>query len=152
MKFLCDTMLADLGKWLRTAGHDTLIASKEKSDIEIYEEAVKDGRLLLTRDRDFLAMPKSNQIVVWLQVSNLEEFAAELNHKVGLNWLFKPFSRCLLCNHCLVIAEAANREAVPHDVLEKGGLIWYCPDCEKPFWEGSHTKHMLQKLTEWQKL
>lgn len=144
-------MLADLGKWLRVAGYDTLIASKEKSDFEIFEEAVREDRLLLTRDRDFLKIPQFEQTVVWLKGANLEEYVKELKEKLNINWLFRPFSRCLLCNHLLIHAEASHKENVPPDVLAKGGTIWYCPGCAKPFWEGSHSKHMFQKISEWQK-
>jgi uncharacterized protein with PIN domain len=151
LKFLCDVMLADLGKWLRAAGYDTSIAEKGKSDFEIYEEAVKDDRLLVTCDRDFLIIPQSDQTVVWLQGANLEEYVQNLKRRADVDWLFRPFSRCMLCNHLLFIAEGAKKENVPPDVREKGGTIWYCPNCQKAFWEGSHTKHMLQKLSDWQK-
>ena len=41
MKFLCDEMLAEVGRWLRIAGYDT----------EIVEKSIVDGEILKAGNR-----------------------------------------------------------------------------------------------------
>lgn len=133
MKFICDEMLAHLGKWLRAAGYDTIIVSGLK-DEEISILAHKENRYLLTRDHDFL----DKDHVIYLADSDIEAWVKELNRRFQLNWLFKPFSRCLECNTVLIPAEDTN--------------FLYCPHCKKTYWEGSHTKDMHSKLQEYNSL
>ena len=54
MKFLCDEMLANLARWLRAAGYDTLLAQQRASDRALLEQARTEDRWLLTRDHKLL--------------------------------------------------------------------------------------------------
>ena len=51
LRFLCDEMLAGLGRWLRIAGYDTAIASGGRRDRDLVKQAHAEQRILLTRDR-----------------------------------------------------------------------------------------------------
>jgi predicted nuclease of predicted toxin-antitoxin system len=59
MKFLADECVAaDIVGGLRSAGHDVrYIAEKEQgaSDLRVLEVALRDGRVLITEDKDFAA-------------------------------------------------------------------------------------------------
>lgn len=123
-------MLARLGKWLRAAGYDTVIITKPLDDKEILKIATLENRRLLTCDRDFLKI-KSSLIQV-LKCNSLDLCAKALN----INWLYKPFSRCMLCNTALKTKEEG---------------LWYCEQCQKTYWLGSHTQHMLNQFNQWQK-
>ena len=57
-------MLAGLGKWLRAAGYDTKIITEPAEDQEIFQEAIAEKRLLLTRDSHFLQMQPQNCVIV----------------------------------------------------------------------------------------
>lgn len=133
MKFLCDQMCGGLGKWLRIAGYDTLIIETSMPDQKIWQMARDEKRTLLTRDTHFLEMGGDHVIV--LQGNTIEECAEELIHKIGIDWLYAPFSRCLICNNGLTAMS---------------GPYWYCLHCHKMYWDGSHTKRMLQQLHKWQ--
>ena len=50
-KFLADVMLGRLAKWLRILGYDTLYF-RDMDDQELIRRAVRDSRILLTRDRE----------------------------------------------------------------------------------------------------
>ncbi len=104
MKFICDQMLGDVGRWLRAAGYDTEIVLKPLKDREILEQALKENRLIITRDKDFIEIDKSHQMVIWLRINGLDSCIAELSRQVPINWLWKPFSRCLKCNQVLLEA------------------------------------------------
>jgi len=150
MKFLCDQMLEDLAKWLRTAGYDTKISGPKESDQEIFDCAMKEERILLTCDRDFLEK-KENKSIVFLSGNDLQEYVKQLNLKLKINWLLRPFSRCLLCNSALVKPDPETILAqAPSDVIAHSQQFWYCPECQKLYWEGSHTEHMLDQLHQFQ--
>ncbi len=146
-------MLAGLGRWLRTAGYDTVIIEDSLDDQQVLKRALNENRTLLTRDRHFLEMqtPERNEEVVFLKGNTLEECIHELNQKLMLNWLYAPFSRCLLCNSLLVRPdEQTILEQVPEDIHSCSNSYWYCQQCKKVYWEGSHTERMLKQLQQWQ--
>lgn len=148
MKFLCDQMLANLGKWLRAAGYDTEIIETPTEDQKIYQRAVNEQRVLLTRDRTF---PTDEKIVLILQGNSVASCVQELNHVYKLNWLFAPFSRCLKCNSLLVVPDAKIiAEQAPAHTRATLEELWYCPKCRQVYWKGSHTEHMLEQLEKWQ--
>lgn len=140
MNFLCDQMLTHLAKWLRAAGYDATVAAPEAPDDEVLREAIAEGRILITSDREFLGKAEN---VVYLH----EGTPKELSALVEIDWLREPFTRCLLCNTLFQEAssEMIERE-VPEDVRENSTQFWYCPHCDKVYWEGSHTEAILKTL------
>ena len=149
LRFLCDEMLISLGKWLRIAGYDTAILDPKTSDQEILQLAIKENRFLITRDRHFLQMKDPEKLVLFLSSNSLDECAVELKQRVHLNWLYQPFTRCLQCNSSLIETnDQALWERVPPDVVQSSNL-WYCPQCDKIYWIGSHTDKMFKQLTFW---
>lgn len=151
MKFLCDHMLVRLGRWLRAAGYNTAIILDNSSDQEILNLALKEHRILLTRDRHFLAMTKATPLLIFFKSNSLHQCIQELNEKTQLNWLYHPFSRCLICNTPLIneIPEKAFQD-IPDDILEQGQPYWFCPHCQRVYWDGTHVKRMLSQLQAWQ--
>jgi len=151
-KFLCDQMLVRLGKWLRAAGYDTVLIEKEMPDNKILEQAVCEKRLLLTRDIHFTKMA-AQETVIYLKSNSVQACAQELMGKCTLNWLYRPFSRCLVCNALFVEPEENTfLEQVPPKVRLTVKNFWYCPQCKKMYWEGTHTKRMRTQLERWQKI
>lgn len=150
MKFFCDQMLSGMGRWLRAAGYDTLIADPGESDRSIWEKAQHDDRYLLTRDRHFIEIGHNSEKVVLLVSNALEDCVRELNGKFDINWVKNPFSRCLICNQELISASNADAQNAPEDVKKSGLPIYKCAVCNKIYWQGSHTDRMLKNLQDWQ--
>lgn len=150
IKFLCDQMLAKFGKWLRAAGYDTSIIETPMADRLILKQAISEQRLLITRDKEFLHFKESAQTVIWLKGSSVEECANELSQKISINWLYKPQTRCLLCNTPLIEAPLSVRELIPKDIQEMQKSALFCPKCAKVYWEGSHSIKILHQLQLWQ--
>ncbi len=145
MRFLCDHMLVRLGRWLRAAGYDTAIPEGGQSDQQILEQAKRENRLLITRDRHFSEIDEKT--VLFLESNDVESCALELATKVTIDWLKAPFSRCTVCNTEL---EKASKEVeVPEGV--ESNVLW-CSSCEKAFWQGSHTRRMHDTLKRWNDL
>ncbi|MBS0652878.1 MAG: CapA family protein [Verrucomicrobia bacterium] len=146
-KFLCDQMCLELGRWLRIAGYDTAIIDNSMEDRKIFEKAVEEERRLLTRDRYFTELDPERKIVVYLKGESLDGWAEQLKEEEGVDWLYRPFSRCLHCNDRL---EKTSSPDAPEKILESVKEFWSCPSCHQTFWLGSHTERMLSTLNAWQ--
>jgi uncharacterized protein len=147
MKFLCDQMLSRVGKWLRAAGHDTYIVTQSIPDKEVCSKAVEDARFLLTRDRHFLKMKAAIPFLIYLKNNDFERCMQELNRSVRINWLLAPFSRCLICNSLFAKPAQEKLKETSPPILQQKREFWYCPVCQKTYWEGTHTANMLRQLT-----
>lgn len=146
MKFLCDAMLAHIGKRLREAGYDTRIDRGLISDYELVLLAQEEGRWLLTCDHSIQEIRIARPILIHRPSRKEEDWAAYLGLLLGVNWLSAPFSRCLECNSLLGLPSPDALEMVPATVKQEGLPLRQCPDCHKIFWEGSHVKNMRVQL------
>lgn len=147
--FLCDEMLKGLGKWLRAAGYDTLIAEAGVSDRELLATAIRENRLLITRDRSFLQRKGAEGIVLLLEQCGLESWVKALSTELAINWLHAPFCRCLLCNRPLESGPGPYAAQMPAYVLAEGVPSFHCPNCAKAFWRGGHVQRMRLRLELW---
>lgn len=146
MRFLCDQMLTRLGRWLRAAGYDTVIVDRPQPDREILDFAIQEDRYLISRDRHFLDFTKGQDHIIYLKSNMLQDCIDELNEKLTIDWTFNLFSRCLICNTEFQVTEPD--ETVPEGVINWCKEYWKCSNCNKIFWQGSHTKQMTQKLID----
>lgn len=144
--FLCDEMLQRLGRWLRAAGYDTAIATAGEDDRVLVEQAIREGRQLLTRDRHLAMFRNSHGCVVLLESNSITDEVAELSARCTINWILNPFSRCLECNTPLVPANEVQRAQVPEGALRYSNKVCFCPHCLKLYWEGSHVRRMRHTL------
>lgn len=149
MKFLVDEMLQRLGRWLRAAGYDTLIEHDGREDYQLLKQAVAEQRLLLTCDQKLTEYRSAKGTVILLNGDDQEQLARQLSDACQLDWLFKPFSRCMVCNTELRDATAEERNASPADVSSNDQAVYYCPGCKKVYWDGSHVQRMRQQLEKW---
>lgn len=145
-RFLADAMLAGLGRWLRAAGYDTVIAPGHHDDRTILRRAVAQRRLLLTRDRKLLEHREAPGRVVLLRANGTEAQARELTARLAIDWRHAPFTRCLLCNTPLEPVPGAAGVAVPPAVRLAGSEVRWCPRCRKAYWAGSHVRRMRARL------
>ena len=150
VKFLCDEMLKRLGQWLRIAGYDVLMLPDGTADRVLIEAAAQQGRVLLTRDREMAQHPDAAPVVVLLECQDLEDCVAQLSHRLPIDWLYRPFTRCLNCNTELLEADATRRQRVPQKALRLASNIVYCPSCDQLYWEGSHVARMRERLRKWE--
>lgn len=149
MKFLCDEMLQRLGRWLRTAGYDTEIISDGRDDFDILKLTRKKDRVLLTCDRALTEYRGAEKNVVLLETGSLDELAKQVSQKCQVNWQFHPFTRCLTCNTVLKAADDIQRKTIPDDVKQDFGDVFYCPSCNKVYWDGGHVQRMRTQLEKW---
>jgi len=149
-KFLVDEMLQRLGRWLRAAGYDTVIATDASPDYYLLRQAIDENRLLLTCDRKFMEHRRAAGHVFLLTDCLLEETVQTLTQQLQINWQYRPFSRCLVCNTLLLDASEEQIAQAPASVHERHLPALYCPQCRQVFWEGSHVRRMRHQLDVWQ--
>jgi uncharacterized protein with PIN domain len=147
MKFVLDTMLGRLAKWLRVLGYDTHYQSYYHPGQ--LEYLAGEDRHLVTRDKKKGALDTR---AVLLQHDTVGEQLVELASLLRL----KPdpagwFLRCLRCNGPLeTVPESKARERVPEYVFyENQGRIKVCNRCGRCFWPGSHRARMVKQLHAW---
>ena len=145
-RFLCDEMLSGLARWLRIAGYDAATVEPGQSDRRIVDQAIAERRTMLTGDRRIMQMRGTRGHVLVLSGSGIDACARELTNQLGLDWLFDPFSRCVLCNLRLETADDCERARLPPTVLQRPGLVNICPGCRRLYWEGSHVERMQSRL------
>lgn len=150
MKFLVDENLQRLGSWLRAAGYDTLIESDGRPDYELLKQALAEQRLLITRDRKLTEHRRAPGTVILLECENLEDCVAALCRQVPINWLHQPFDRCLVCNTRLIDANTEQLHTLPTRLKNSIEHAYYCPGCNKVYWDGSHVRRMRSRLIDWQ--
>ena len=143
-------MLKRLGRWLRAAGYDTLIQENGGADRLMLQVARREGRLLITRDHKLMEFRGAADTVILLHSNTLQECIAELTRRVQLDWLYRPFSRCLICNTVLVEADAEAWSQLPTESRLHAHKLLSCSRCARVYWEGGHVRRMRARLAVWQ--
>jgi uncharacterized protein len=144
--FIVDGMLGRLAKWLKILGFDTLFESGE--DVLLLAAARRDGRVLLTRDRELVRRARSHPALL-VESLRWPDQVRQVLDRFDLRAEVRPFSRCLECNAPLqeLPREAAAR-LVPRHVLERSPAFALCPLCGRFFWSGTHQFAMERTLRE----
>lgn len=145
-RFVADAHLGGLAHLLRMAGFDTLY-DNHFDDAEIEALAARDGRIVLTRDRELL---KRSSIThgCYLRARKSALQLAELFERLDLKRSARPFTLCLNCNtplHAVDKAIVAHR--LPPGVRERHQRFSTCDTCNKVFWEGTHW-HSMKNLID----
>lgn len=148
-RFLCDEMLRKLAHWLRAAGYDTDLANEGDADKVLLEKALREQRLLITRDQKLTEFRQAPGTVILLHSNDMRGCARELQKLLSINWLIKPFSRCMLCNTPLAIADPTRIDEVPQQSRASLKQLLYCSHCDKLYWEGSHVRRLRTMFNQW---
>ncbi|HID57371.1 TPA: hypothetical protein EYP37_12625 [Candidatus Poribacteria bacterium] len=144
-KFIVDENVIKLGRWLRMLGFDAAFYPIS-SDDDLVRIAIKEDRIILTRDRHLLERKaKCFMVRNTDPLEQLKEVIETFNLKVSRE---RFLSRCLDCN--VLIEEVRDkrevRNLVPPYVYVTQVCFYRCPRCGKVFWEGTHVKNMRRKL------
>jgi len=151
-RFLVDSMLGSLARWLRIGGYDAEYR-RDAEDDSLMEEASSTGRILLTRDRVLTLRAKKRGVETILvegegDVEQLGALAAAL----GLE-LDPSNSRCPRCNGSLTQVDRDHVcDRVPEASLEAFDVFWVCGSCGGVYWRGSHWDQIASTLDEADKL
>ncbi|MFQ6126420.1 MAG: DUF5615 family PIN-like protein [Candidatus Heimdallarchaeota archaeon] len=148
MKFLCDSMLGKLTRWLRLLGNDC-IYFRDITDENLLEIARSDDRILITKDQRLThKAQKMGLKVQQITGTTILEKLEEVIHKWNLHTNIIPDdSRCSKCNGEVRRVEKSYIQGrVPNGTFKHQNVFWECTDCRQVYWVGTHWKKI--KLVE----
>lgn len=149
VKFGVDAMLGKIVRVLRFYGFDTEYYRDEK-DIEIVAKCLKDGRILITSDRDLVKLAKAWGLKVYF-VEYPESDKWYIVKEIIRNLKLKPdpFTRCPKCNGKLKMVSKWDLEGFVHPfVWNKHDEFAVCEECGQIYWEGTHYDKILRNMGE----
>lgn len=136
-RLLCDAMLGRLARDLRILGYDTAYAAPDASDTQVLAQARREGRALLTKDRELAA--RADVPTVLVGADELGSTLAALGLAPRRAALF---SRCTECNGALEAGDARPEDGAPPQVRR----VSRCGACARVYWAGSHVAGILGRL------
>jgi len=146
MTFIIDGMLGRLAKWLKILGFDALFLADD--DDKILAVARREGRVLLTRDREFIRRAGRHPALL-IDSTRWPDQVLQVLTRFDLYGEARPFTRCLECN---VPLESLSHEAaarlVPVHVFEKSEAFSVCPCCGRVYWPGTHHAEMERTIRD----
>jgi uncharacterized protein with PIN domain len=144
-QLFADAMLGGLTRWLRILGYDTAY-QRHIEDEALVRRCLVEGRILLTRDRRLLEEWRIKRALLISAEKPLEQLR-EVVTRLGLNWSAGLFLRCTLCNTPVRAADRASvRGQVPERIWQEQERFARCPQCDRVYWEGSHTRRIRARL------
>ncbi len=144
MKFLIDSTLGKLAKWLRILGYDAAYHRLRIEDRE-FENAAAEGRIFLSRQITAPGRQYGGQVLV-ISHDRLPDQLSEVREKLSLAPEAQNFfTRCLICNAKLLpVGREDVAGEVPAFIIDNYTDFRKCTSCKKVFWPGTHRGRMLK--------
>jgi len=140
-RFVLDTHLGTLARYLRLLGFDTLYRN-DYCDATLARISANEGRTLLTRDRGLL-MRRIVTHAYFVRADDPRRQLEEVCARLDLYGLIEPFSRCSRCNGLL---QEVDKARIADQLAPKTRRYYdrflQCRDCGQIYWAGSHFKHL----------
>lgn len=149
MRFVVDSNVGRLARWLRIAGFDTLFV-RDIDDNRLVRIAFDEDRVLLTKDRQILKrrLVTSGRLkVILIEDDEVKAQLRQVLTALNLASELRPFSLCVECNEPLVSREREEvEELVPPYVFQTQTQYVQCPGCLRVYWRGTHWERMSREL------
>lgn len=157
MKFLVNSMLGKLARFLRIFGFDTVYANdlidyfkiSPVPDEKLIDYAKKNDRIIITKDYPLYKSYLDKGI--YLEGEGIYNYLTQLKEKLGLNFDFKiKRARCSICNSLLKKIEDKKhvKDLVLKETFNHYDEFYQCLNtkCKKIYWKGSHIDDIENKL------
>ena len=147
-RFVLDTHLGRLAKYLRMLGFDTVYRN-DCSDAELARIEREESRILLTRDRGLL---KRSAVTrgYYVRETAPRRQATEVVSRFDLANLIDPFRLCLCCGAALIpVSKDAIRDRLEPATSQHYQEFRQCLACGRIYWQGSHYRRMQRLIEDW---
>ena len=145
--FIADAMLGRLARSLRMLGYDVSYRP-HIDDVELKREAVRERRVILTRDNEVAATRLPVRVVL-IESDDHGEQLKQVVRQLELSVRGARFTRCLVCN---VPVESVPKEEVEGDVppyvYATQERFARCPRCGRIYWAATHVANAERWLDE----
>jgi uncharacterized protein len=149
VKFIVDSNVGRLARWLRIAGFDTVFIN-DLDDNRLVRLALSEDRVLLTKDTQILkrrVATTGRLKVILIESEKVKEQLRQVIKTLNLAGKIKPFTLCLECNQPLVPADKEQvKGLVPPYVFKIQTQYMQCPTCHRVYWRGTHWQRMSREL------
>jgi uncharacterized protein with PIN domain len=149
MKFIVDSNVGRLARWLRIAGFDTVFIN-DLDDNRLVRLALSEGRVLLTKDTQILkrrVAATGRLKVILIESEKVKQQLRQVLKTLNLASQIRPFTLCLECNQPLVTkAKEEVKDLVPPYVFQTQTQYMQCPACHRVYWRGTHWQRMSREL------
>jgi hypothetical protein len=137
-------MLGRLARWLRILGYDAAYGS-HLHGAALARLARREGRLILTRDRQLLRDPNLPPHL-FVEHDGFRDQLRQVAARLGLR-SSGSFDRCIECNRVVEpIARDAAHDRVPPYVAATQSEFWECRGCGRVYWAATHRAHIAAEL------
>ncbi len=144
-RFFADAMLGKLARWMRVMGYDVLY-ERYIEDRDLVERALKDGRVILTRDTLLMKRRKVGGMGFFIEADTLPHQLRQVVHSFPIDRKCL-LTRCLICNIPLEsVTKVLVYEEVPRYVYNTQEEFTRCPACRRVYWRGTHREGMVKTL------
>lgn len=139
-RFIADSMLGKLTKWLRLTGVDVEY-DKNIADDVLIRRASSEDRVILTRDRSIEKRKDAKDcLLIWSD--HLAEQIIEFIRVFEIDTLGSAFTRCIRCNVLLEeVSKISLADKVPAYVWETQNEFRRCNSCGRIYWAGTHREN-----------
>lgn len=149
LRFLADSMLGKLTRWLRILGHDVTYF-RFAEDKDLLKLANSESRVLLTRDQELVKQALNKGVKTFFakytdNVETLVDLANWFSFNLEIEW---SISRCPKCNTLIgLVSKESVLEKIPKLTALHYSKFWKCIGCGQVYWHGTHW-NMIKKTLE----
>jgi uncharacterized protein with PIN domain len=154
MKFLVDSMLGRLARFLRIFGYDTVYANDlvdyfkvdPVPDELLVDYAKENKRLFITKDYPLYKSNKKE--LIFLQGNGIYNYLQQLSKELKLEFKFNlNHARCSICNSSLKqISKISAKNLLLKETYNNYNEFYQCSNCRKVYWKGSHIEDIEKKI------
>ncbi len=139
--FIADVNLGKLARRLRMTGFDTVYGNR-LADHEIVDIALREKRIILTRDRRLL-FRRAITHGYWVRSDDPDTQLKEVMQRLDLYRQIRPLRLCMECNGKIKPVDRKQVWSSLEPLTRRYYREFYrCSRCHKIYWEGSHVAHM----------
>ncbi len=132
-------------------GYNTLF-NNGADDNELIRNALREGRILLTRDTGIMArrvVTTGKVKALLVKSDDVTEQLWQVVRALNLEPESEPFSICIECNVPLIQrGKEEVRGLVPPHVFRNHEQFVQCPECRRVFWRGTHWQKMMAEIED----